>query len=184
MKKLWRADIARCNTDNTFAVAYKLFQNKNTVDLALIERFYSMLNDRAEDLRDEMLGIENPTFLQVYDAAIDQWVNSTTSSCKANIASITDPWHETDGMKKLWRTVKNAVTFAIQATHPITDHIIVDKVLICINCTQAYKQQHLEFKRLPDQSYASLRTHFTAAERNRQEVVDEAAQHGYGGNAQ
>ena len=60
----------------------------------------------------------------------------------------------------------------------------VDKVLICINRTQAYKQQYLKFKRLPDQSYASLRTHFTAAERNQQEVEDEAAQHAYGGNAQ
>ena len=69
-------------------------------------------------------------------------------------------------MKKLWRTVKNVVTFAIQATHPIADHIIVDKVLICINPNQAYKQQYLEFKRLPDQNYASLRTHFTAAKCN------------------
>ena len=33
--------------------------------------------------------------------------------------------------------------YAIQARHPITDHIIVYKVLICINCTQAYKQQYL-----------------------------------------
>ena len=73
-------------------------------------------------------------------------------------------------MKKLWRTVKNAVTFTIQATHPIADHIIVDKFLICINRTQAYNHHYLEFKRLPDQRYTSLRTHFTAAERNRQEV--------------
>ena len=87
-------------------------------------------------------------------------------------------------MKKLWRTVKNVVTFAIQATHPIADHIIVDKVLIRINHTQAYKQQYLEFKSLPDQSYALLRTPFTSAKCNRQEVEDEAAQHGYGCNSQ
>ena len=96
------AYIARRSIEITFAVAYKLFQNKNTMDLALIKRFYGMLDDRAEDLRDEMLGIANPTFLQVYDAAIAQWGHSTPSYCEANIASITDPWHETDSMKKLW----------------------------------------------------------------------------------
>ena len=37
------ADIARRNIENTFTVAYKLFQNENTIDLALIERFYGML---------------------------------------------------------------------------------------------------------------------------------------------
>ena len=56
--------------------------------------------------------------------------------------------------------------YAIQARHPITDHIIVYKVLICINCTHAYKQQYLEFKRLADQSYTSLKMHFTATELN------------------
>ena len=70
-----KADIARRNIENTFAVAYKLFQNENTMDLALIERFYGMLDDRVEDLRNEILGIVNPTFLQFYDAAIAQWVH-------------------------------------------------------------------------------------------------------------
>ena len=64
------ADIARRNIENTFAVAYNLFQNEITMDLALMERFYGMVDNRAEDLRDEMRGIAKPTFLQFYDAAI------------------------------------------------------------------------------------------------------------------
>ena len=95
------ADIASRNIENTFAVNFKLYQNKNTMDLALIERFYCMLGDCAEDLRDKILGIANPTLLQFHDTAIAQWDYSAPSSRKANIVSITNPWHKPDVMKNL-----------------------------------------------------------------------------------
>lgn len=177
-------DIARRNAENVFNVAYKDHHDENTMDRALIDRFYEMLGDYAEDVRDDAATIANPTFLQIYKLAADDWGATTPQQRDANLASINAEWHENDGMKLLFRRVKAAITFSVTCGHRIPDNMIVDKVLIVICRTQAYKQQYLAFKQLPVQDYTNLMRHFKQAERDRLECEDAAAQHGYGMNAE
>ena len=151
------------------------------MDRALIDRLYLTIGpDRAQDLRDNVVAIANPTFLQVCDAAVAMWGHTTPSSRAANLETLKAPWHATEGMAKLWRQIKDTVAFAVAAGSPIPPEQIIDAALICINRTQAYKQQYLAYKQLAVQNYPILRTHFEQAERDRKEVEDEAAAHGYG----
>ena len=87
-------------------------------------------------------------------------------------------------MKLLFRRVKAAITYSVTCGHRIPDNMIVDKVLIVICRTQAYKQHYLAFKQLPLQNYTTLMAYFKQAERDRIECEDTAAQHGYGMNAE
>ena len=86
-------------------------------------------------------------------------------------------------MAKLWRQIKTAVSYAVYERQPIPPEQIVDAALICINRVQAYKQDYLAWNQLPVQNYAALKVHFKQAERDRQEVEDEASAHGYGMSA-
>ena len=65
--------------------------------------------------------------------------------------------HATEGMAKLWRNIKDTVSFVVAANAPIDPNQIVDAALIAINRTQAYKQAYLAYKQLPVQNYLSLR---------------------------
>ena len=177
-------DIARRNAENSFNVKYKDHHDENTMDRALIDRFYDMLGEYAEDVRDEAALIVKPTFLQIYELATKDWGATTPQQRDANLASISAEWHENDGMKLLFRRVKAAITYSVTCGHRIPDNMIVDKVLIVICRTQAYKQQYLAFKQLEVQNYAALMKHFKQAERDRIECEDAAAQHGYGMNAE
>ena len=50
------------------------------MDIALSNFFYLLLNqDYAADLRELMLVILEPTFLQLFDQVINRWGNSTPS---------------------------------------------------------------------------------------------------------
>ena len=57
--------------------------------------------------------------------------------------------------------------------------------LIPVNHTQAYKQAYLNFQQLSraQKNYLGLQVFFNAADDDRRETEDEAAQHGYGMNA-
>ena len=59
-------------------------------------------------------------------------------------------------MAKLWRNIKDTVSFATAANAPIDPNLIVDAALIAINRTQVYKQTYLAYKQLPVQNYLSL----------------------------
>ena len=176
--------VPRLNVQNLFGTEYRTYQDENHMDEALIDRLYTMLgSDRAQDLRDRIMAIANPTFLEVYNHAVQMWGHSTPSSRDENVKSLKAAWHETEGMAKLWRQIKTAVNYAVYAGQPIPPEQIVDAALICINRTQAYKQDYLAYKRLPVQNITALKAHFDIAERDRREVEDEAGQHGYGMNA-
>ena len=176
--------VARANIDNIFAVNYRNYHNEQNMDEALIDRLYSMLGaERAQDLRDSLVAMVNPSFLQACAQAIRLWGHTTPTTRDANWKTLKNAWHESEGMAKLWRQIKTAVTFAVAAGQPIPPEQIVDAALICINRTQAYKQSYLSYKQLPVRNYTTLKTHFEQAERDRIEVEDEAGQHGYGMNA-
>ena len=68
----------------------------------------------------------------------------------------------------------------------IPDNIVVDKVLMVIIKSQAYKEAYKSFKALPpiEQDFAHVKTHFTAAERLRKECDDTAQDQGYSINAE
>ena len=72
------------------------------------------------------------------------------------------------------------MAFVVAANAPSPVEQIIDTALICISCTQAYKQAYLAYKQLAMQTYTILRAHFEQAERDRNKVEDEAAAHGYG----
>ena len=90
------------------------------MDRALIDRLYSTLGpDRAQDLRDNVVAIADPSFLQVCDAAVRMWGHTTPSSRAANLETLKAPWHATEGMAKLWRQIQDTVAFAVAANAPI-----------------------------------------------------------------
>ena len=154
------------------------------MDRALIDRMFLCIGpEKAQDLRDNLVNVANPTFLQASQRAIDLWGHTTPSSHAANVETLKASWHPTEGIARLWRMIKDAVTYAVAAGHPIPPNQIEDAALICINRSQAYKQAYLSYRQLPLRNYNILQTHFNQAERDRLEVEDEAAAHGYGGNA-
>ena len=158
------AAIAQKNQENLFAIEYRNHHNENFMDRALIDRLYLTIGaDRAQDLRDNVIDIANPSFLQVWDAAVTMWGHTTPSSRAANLETLKAPWHATEGMAQLWRQIKDTVAFAVAANSPIPNEQIVDAALICINRTQAYKQSYLAYKQLAVRNYPILRPHFEQA---------------------
>ena len=63
----------------------------------------------------------------------------------------------------------------------IPDNVVVDKVIMVINQSQAYKEAYKSFKALTqaDQDFAHVITHFKAVERLRKECKDTAQDRGY-----
>ena len=173
--------LAQKNQENIFAVNYKNHHNEQNMDRALTNRLYEMIGtDMAQNLRDNVIALVNPTFLQVCDEAVRMWGHTTPTTRAKNLEALKAPWHPTEGMAKLWRNIKDTVAFAVAANAPIPPEQIVDAALICIVRTHAYKQAYLAFRGLPLQNYLTLRAHFEQAERDRNEVEDEAGAHGYG----
>ena len=173
--------LAQKNQENVFAIDYKNHHNEKNMDRALTNRLYAMMGpDVAQNLRDNVIAIVDPTFLQACDEAVRMWGHTTPTSRASNLENLKAAWHPTEGMAKLWRNIKDTVAFAVAANAPIPPEQIIDAALICIVRTQAYKQAYLAFKSLPLQNYTTLRTHFAQAERDRNEVEDEAGAHGYG----
>ena len=94
--------IAQKNQENLFTLNYRNHHNEKHMDWALIDRLYSTLSpDRAQDLRDNVVAIADPSFLQVCDAAVRMWGHITPSSRAANLETLKAPWHATEGMAKL-----------------------------------------------------------------------------------
>ena len=90
------------------------------MDQALIQRFFLCLGpDKAQALRDRILVIVNPTFLQIRDKAVAMWGHTTPSSRSVNLETLEGPWYATEGMAKLWRNIQDTVSFAVVAQAPI-----------------------------------------------------------------
>ena len=54
------------NQENLFAVSYKGHHNEKNMDRALTNRLYEMMGpDMAQNLRDNVIALVDPTFLQV-----------------------------------------------------------------------------------------------------------------------
>ena len=67
------------------------------MDEALIDRLFSMLGpDRGQDLRDNMVALINPTFLQACNQAIRLWGHTTPTTRDANWKTLKNAWHETE----------------------------------------------------------------------------------------
>ena len=66
-------DVARRNTHDNFNLQYKDFYDERTVNHALNKRLYDILGHYALDVHNEATEIGNPTFLQVYKLATDEW---------------------------------------------------------------------------------------------------------------
>ena len=126
------------NQENVFAINYKNHHNKQNMDRALTNCLYAMIGpDMAQNLRDNVIALANPTFLQVCDEAVRMWGHTTPTSRAKNLESLKAPWHPTEGMAKLWRNIKDTVAFAVAANAPIPPEQIVDAALICIVRTHA-----------------------------------------------
>ncbi len=131
---------------NQFAVNYKLHHDENTMDMALIKRLYAMLDpEYAQELQDRVVHFAKPTFLDIFDDAVQKQGQTTPSTRMENIASLTSPRNSADGIHRLWWQIRITANYATYAGHPIQDSTLVDAALICIAWSQAYKQSYLDF---------------------------------------
>ena len=174
----------RKQADNTFGLLFCLHHDENTMDQALIERFYASIDMEYEmDMREAVVAIPNATFLQVFDQAIRKYGRTTPTSQKKNFDSMTAQWHPSDGVQRLWRQIQDAANYAVFAGQAIPENHLVDAALICIARTQAYKQAYLDWRQEQNQTFAYLKTFFEAREDDREEVKQEAGSLGYGMSA-
>ena len=59
------------------------------MDGALTNRIYAMLGPgKAQDLRDNVITLVDPTFLQICDVAVRMWGHTTPSSRAANLENL------------------------------------------------------------------------------------------------
>ena len=136
------------------------------------------------DPKDEARRIGTPTFTQIKAITVDEWGHSTPTKRCENSNAISASWHPS--FKRLFRRAKEAIAFSTEAGDAIPDNIIVNKVLMVINQSQAYKEAYKSFNALAqaDQDFAHVITHFKAAERLRKECQDTAQDRGYRMNAE
>lgn len=65
----------------------------------------------------------------------------------ANLHSMCNDWKaDTNSMTKLRAQINDAANYAQIAGKPIPDSTLVDSALICISCSNAYKQEYIQFK--------------------------------------
>ena len=73
-----RNDAARIR--DRWAVSKRKHNAENSMDEALILRFYECIEDNyAKDIRDDLLAIANPTFLQVFERATKKYGKTTAA---------------------------------------------------------------------------------------------------------
>ena len=158
---------ARTIVLNQFKVDYKRHHDENTMDAALIERLQSMLDpEHAQTLREAMVATPNPSFKATFTEAVRRWGRTTPSSRAANMISLTNAWHPSDGLQRLWNQINDAANYAVFAGSPIPESILVDSALICIAKTQAYKQAYLDFKHEQNQTLVHLKQFFDERDNN------------------
>ena len=82
---------------------------------------------------------------------------------------------------RLFRVARDVIAYSTETGDCIPDNIIVDKVLIMIMKSQAYKAVYLTLKTLPpgNQDFAHVQTHFRTAERLCKKCQDTAQDYGY-----
>ena len=71
-----------------------------------------MDKDIARDLREDMLNIANPTFIQVIDKVAAKYGVVTPAQQIANRNRLVMQWNPSDGIMKLWRHLKECATLA------------------------------------------------------------------------
>ncbi len=114
----------------------------------------------AQELCDSVVRFANPTFLDVFNDAVQKWGQTTLSTRMENIASLMSPWNASDRIHRLWRQICRAANYATYAGHPINNTTLVDAALICITRSQVYKQAYLDFHQEEYQSFAALQVFF------------------------
>jgi hypothetical protein len=67
--------------------------------------------------------------------------------------SLTNAWHPSDGLQRLWNQIKNAANYAVFADSAIPESILVDSALICI-CKNASIQASVLGFQAQDESNA------------------------------
>ena len=145
-----------------------------------------MLGPFAIDFKDEARALGTPIFLQIKILAADEWGHSTPAERDENLNAISANWHPSEGVKRLFQRAKEAIAFSTKTGDAIPDNIIVDKVLMFINHSQAYRETCKSFKSLApqDQDFAHIIINTKALERLRKECQDFAQDRGYGMNAE
>ena len=176
------ADTAQQRTaELQHALAYKFHADEETMNQCLIEEVLSLLSaDTAQDIRDQMASMANPTFIQVYDLAHIRYGGTNPSMNMANRQSMTADWSPEDGISKLTRRIDQAAEFAQFAQAPISEEDKMDAALFCINRTGAYRQSYIAWKTEPNRTWLHLKHYFDEADRVRVEVDQEAGTLGFG----
>ena len=118
------------------------------MDQALIPRFYKCLEeDYAKDIRDDLLGIANPTFQQVFERATEKYGKTTAAQHTENRNRMTmTKWNPSDEITRLWRHLKNCATLAEFQGKPIAEQQIKDAALIALNKSQAFLIHYILWK--------------------------------------
>jgi len=175
-----RNDAARIR--DRWAVTKRKHNAENSMDEALILRFYECIeNDYAKDIRDDLLGIANPTFLQVFERATEKYGKTTAAQRMETRTRLRNTkWNPSDGTTRLWRHLKDCATLAEFQGDPIAEQQIKDAALIILNKSQGYPIHYLMCKEQGDQSYTNLKNYFDRADENRNEMQTEAGELGYG----
>ena len=175
-------DAQRRTLELQHALARKLHIDEETMDQCLTEEFLSLLSDEvAQDIRDQMSTLANPTFLQVYvTIAHRKYGGSNPTMNLKNKESMTADWTADEGVTKLFRRIERAAEFAQFAGAPVTDREKMDAALVCINRTGQYRQDYIDWKSEPNQTWVRLKEYFEDADRIRVEVDQEAGAMGYG----
>ena len=147
------------------------------MDIALSNLFYLLLEqDYAANLRELMLAIPEPTFLQLFKCAIRKWGNSTPGQQKANYNAMYKQWHPNEGTTKLWRHLRHCANLAWYTGQPLTDIQICDAALVVLSRTGAFAEEYKQFRSRPvaNQSFAHLKQFFDVASATWSELIQEA----------
>ena len=108
---------------NRWVVTNRKHAAENSTDEALILRFYKCLeDDYVKDIRDNLLGIANPTFQQVFERATKKYGKTTAAQQTETRNRMTNTkWSPADGTTRLWRHLKNCATLAEFQGDPIAE---------------------------------------------------------------
>ena len=119
-----------------------------------------MDSNRVQYLRDRMVNMVNPTFLQIHSLAYRKWGASNPSINLANHQKMTTAWSVQDGIDALVSRIADCAEYAQFAGSPISDHDKKDTVLVCLRRSQVFNQAYLDWKREASQIYAYLKLLF------------------------
>jgi len=128
------------------------------MDDLLIEELLN--RNRAQYLRDRMVSMVNPTFLQIYDLAYHKWGASNPSINLSNRQKMTTAWSVQDGINPLFSRITDCTKYAQFTGSLISDYDKKEAALVCLRRSQTFNQEYLDWKREANQTYAHLKLFF------------------------